>query len=79
MKKQTMLDKAIGNDEVLAYINGQYSHNCRSNLYREIQELGLNPDEEDKTWRVAIGAALQHKTQGYKMAIVRINQQQEEK
>lgn len=72
MKKPTMLQQAIGEDEVLAYINGQYSYNCRSNLGRAIQELGLEPDDEGKTWRVAIGAARQHQSEGYKMAICRM-------
>lgn len=73
MSRVSMLDERIDGREVLAYVQGKHSYYPNSNLSHMIEDLGLDPEEEDKTWAVVVGGrAGKCWNDGYKMAIVRL-------
>lgn len=69
--RKTMLDKAINGRKVLAYVEGQFSPTAKnSNLYKAIICSGYTPDDIGTKIDIAVGARRQHRTEGYKMAVV---------
>lgn len=71
-KRMTMLDRAIDGRQVLAYVNGQYSTAPQSNLSHALRDLGLAWEDEGTKFSIAVGARRRYRTEGVKMAIVKI-------
>lgn len=76
--RQTMLDRAINGRKVIAYVNGLCApRNKNSNLYKAIVKSGYTVDDLGVRISIAIGAHRQHGTEGWKMAIVKKGEKDE--
>jgi hypothetical protein len=72
--RKTMLDEAVNDRKVIAYVNGLYAPKTKtSNLYRAIIKNGYTPNDIGKKIDVVIGAHRYNYSDGWKMAIVKIS------
>lgn len=70
---KTLLERAINNREVIAYVDGLYApQNKNSNLYKAITTAGYTPDDIDTRISIAVGAHRRRGTEGWKMALLKI-------